>query len=221
MPPGESPDPGAGPASARGQRTRGRLLDAAVEVFARQGYHGARVDDIVDRAATSHGTFYLYFASKEDLFWTLTADVAAKMSGLVHSLDHLEPGPTGWESLREWLGRFGDLYEHYGPVIRAWTEAETDPSEFGRLGNRIFGDIAAALEDRIAASVAVGVDPAVASVALLAMIERLNYYVMAGQVSADREETIALMATVTHDGLFGSPPKNARHRSTRRKGAAR
>ena len=27
-------------------------------------------------------------------------------------------------ALREWIGRFADLYEHYGPVIRAWTEAE-------------------------------------------------------------------------------------------------
>src|SRR6476660_6495819 len=57
---------------ARGQQTRRRLLDAGVDVFATRGYHTARVDDIVKVAKTSHGTFYLYFSNKEDLFRALT-----------------------------------------------------------------------------------------------------------------------------------------------------
>src|SRR4029077_12750726 len=109
---------------ARGQRTMRQLLDAGVEVFASKGYFAARVDDIVKLARTSHGTFYLYFANKEDLFRALAAEVADEMQTLAESLGPLEAGPAGEESLREWIGRFADLYEHYGPVIRAWTEAE-------------------------------------------------------------------------------------------------
>src|SRR5215208_7747217 len=60
----------------RGQRTVRRLLDAGAEVFAARGYHAARVDHIVRQARTSHGTFYLYFASKEDLFRALSLAVA-------------------------------------------------------------------------------------------------------------------------------------------------
>ncbi|PWG74310.1 TetR/AcrR family transcriptional regulator, partial [Enterococcus hirae] len=37
-----------------------KLLDAGIEVCSAKGYHAARVDDIVARADTSHGTFYLY-----------------------------------------------------------------------------------------------------------------------------------------------------------------
>ena len=48
-----------------------RLLDAAIVVFDERGYHAARVDDIVRVAETSHGTFYLYFSSKENLFQAL------------------------------------------------------------------------------------------------------------------------------------------------------
>ena len=44
-----------------------KLFDAGMRVFAERGYHAARVDDIVRTARTSHGTFYLYFANKEDL----------------------------------------------------------------------------------------------------------------------------------------------------------
>src|SRR6516164_10918740 len=59
---------------AQGRRTLRRLLDAGLRVFARRGYHAARVDDIVRAARTSHGTFYLYFANKEDLLRALAVD---------------------------------------------------------------------------------------------------------------------------------------------------
>ena len=78
---------------ARGQRTMRQLLDAGAEVFATKGYHAARVDDIVKLAETSHGTFYLYFANKEDLFRALAAEVADEMQTLAEALGPLEPGP--------------------------------------------------------------------------------------------------------------------------------
>ena len=53
-----------------------KLLDAGVEIFAQRGFHAARVDDIVKLAKTSHGTFYLYFSNKEELFRALAQEVA-------------------------------------------------------------------------------------------------------------------------------------------------
>jgi AcrR family transcriptional regulator len=51
--------------------TRDRLLQAAMEVFAAKGYHGAVVDDIVAASDTSKGAFYHYFESKQGIFLTL------------------------------------------------------------------------------------------------------------------------------------------------------
>ena len=192
---------------ARGKRTMRKLLDAGVEVFARRGYHSARVDDIVKVARTSHGTFYLYFSSKEDLFRALAADVVEEMTGLAESLGPIGPGDEGREELREWLGRFTELYAHYGPVIRAWTEAEIDTSEFGRLATDVLGRFSAALANRIAEAAPPGVHPDIAAMALIAMIERFNYYVLTGQVAAERDEVLDTLAAVTHAGLFGGVPR--------------
>lgn len=181
-----------------------KLLDAGIEVFGAKGYHPSRVDDIVKVAKTSHGTFYLYFANKEDLFRALALDVAAEMSALADSLGELLPGERGKQVLRGWLSDFAALHRHYGPVIKAWTEAEIDDSEFGRLGTSVLGDFASALARRIAASPSVGIDPAVAGLALVAMIERFNYYVVAGQVSGEADVLLDTLTEVMHAALFGA-----------------
>ncbi len=190
---------------ARGQQTRRRLLDAGVEVFAARGYHAARVDDIVKVAKTSHGTFYLYFANKEDLFRALAEDVAIEMRALADALPDVTADHEGFVALRIWLAAFADLYGHYGPVIRAWTEAEIGASEFGRLGTGVLAEFTRVLVDRLRDAAPVGVDPVVTSLALVAMIERCNYYVLSHQVQVGRDTMIDTLATVTHAALFGAP----------------
>src|ERR671925_590929 len=60
---------------------RQRILQAAVKVFARRGYHGARVSDIARGAEVADGTIYLYFRNKEDILVSLFNEVMS---------DHLE-----------------------------------------------------------------------------------------------------------------------------------
>ena len=181
-----------------------QLLDAGVEVFATKGYFAARVDDIVKVARISHGTFYLYFDNKEDLFRALAAEVADQMQTLAESLGPLEKGPDGQEALRAWIARFVDLYEHFGPIIRAWTEAEIGSHEFGRLGNDVLARFTRVLTLRIAEAAPPDLDPTIAAVALVAMLERLNYYALAGQVRAERADIVDTLALVTQRALFAT-----------------
>lgn len=56
--------------------TRSRLLDAAARVFAREGFHGASVEQIAEEAGYSHGAVYSNFSGKEDLFIALSEEYA-------------------------------------------------------------------------------------------------------------------------------------------------
>ncbi|MEY2461599.1 MAG: hypothetical protein QOG30_3429 [Acidimicrobiaceae bacterium] len=189
---------------ARGQRTVRKLLDAGIDVFGSKGYFPARVDDIVKVAKTSHGTFYLYFANKEDLFRALVLDVTDEIGELVESLGPLTPDDESFEMLREWLGRFGEIHQRYGPVIKAWTEAEIDTSEFGRMGANMLGDFVIKLGQRIAKSPAVVADPQLAALALVAMIERANYYAMSGQIGNGKGDVTDTLAEIAFAALFGA-----------------
>jgi AcrR family transcriptional regulator len=61
-------DKPVGPRSRKGERTRSRLLEAAKEIFEENGFLEARISDIAERAGLSHGSFYHYFESKEEIF---------------------------------------------------------------------------------------------------------------------------------------------------------
>jgi TetR/AcrR family fatty acid metabolism transcriptional regulator len=57
---------------------RQRILQAAVKVLARKGYHKAKVSEIARRADVADGTIYLYFRNKEDILVSLFDEVMAE-----------------------------------------------------------------------------------------------------------------------------------------------
>ena len=67
------------PRSPRGQRTRARLLAAAKTVFERDGFLDARITDIAAAADVSHGAFYHYFESKEEIFREIAEQVEVRL----------------------------------------------------------------------------------------------------------------------------------------------
>lgn len=56
--------------------TRDRIMDAALSVFSRKGYHDTRMDEIVEEAAASKGSIYFHFPNKENLFIALVDQFA-------------------------------------------------------------------------------------------------------------------------------------------------
>jgi AcrR family transcriptional regulator len=189
-------------ALTRGERTRGRLLEAGSAVFAERGFHAARVDDVVKSARTSHGTFYLYFSSKEDLFRALATEVATEMAALAGEFPSLPPTGAGPAAVREWLTRFAALYERAGAVIQAWTEAEISDTEFGRIGGNLVREFIA----RIAAGIrpaAPDLDALQAATAIVAMIERTYYLYVSGSLRAHRDVVLDILAGAVYAGVYG------------------
>jgi AcrR family transcriptional regulator len=69
----------AGPRSPKGRRTRARLLEAGKVVFERDGFLQARISDIAAEAGVSHGSFYHYFETKEELFREIAEEVEVRL----------------------------------------------------------------------------------------------------------------------------------------------
>lgn len=91
--------------------TRARILDAALSIFSRKGYHDTRLDDIVDESETSKGAIYFHFANKERLFLALVdqfADllerrVMESIEGQSRGMDRVQ---VALETVLETFGRY-------------------------------------------------------------------------------------------------------------------
>ena len=89
---------------------RRAILDAAVRVFARQGFHACRVSDIADEAGVAYGLLYHYFPSKDEVLSTLFLERWGVMLEMIREVD-AQPIPA-----REKLGAIAafivDSYAH-------------------------------------------------------------------------------------------------------------
>jgi AcrR family transcriptional regulator len=91
--------------TARGERTRQKLLESAERVFAEVGYHAASIVKITEAAGVGQGTFYLYLTSKKQVFDEVVLDLNARVR---HAMtEAAEQGTTRAE--RELLG-FGAFF---------------------------------------------------------------------------------------------------------------
>ena len=213
------------PASERELRTQGRqtmakLMDAGLTVLTDRGYHAARVDDVVRLADTSHGTFYLYFANKEDLFRALATECAEEMTKLAATLGRITPDAAGRDELSRWLAQFVATYRRYGAVVRAWMEDQVVDPELVRVGLKAFSAINTNLRQRLeeASPDHVG-NIATATAAMLAMVERLAYFTSSRDLGFDDSAIVDTLTTMLHRGVFGAPAHD-RGASTRRRAAA-
>ncbi len=84
-------DKGAGGRRRRREDRREAIIDAAVEVFARKGFFGAKVAEIAETAGVADGTIYLYFKSKDDLLISLfeekMGEINEELLGLLAPLE--------------------------------------------------------------------------------------------------------------------------------------
>jgi AcrR family transcriptional regulator len=197
-----------------------KLLDAGRTVFEERGFHAARVDDVVKAAQTSHGTFYLYFANKEDLFKALTLDALHDVEVIAAEFPRVTPDAAGRTALRDWVQRFCDIYATHATVIRILSQADVIGEDFFSDGLQLLFRLAEALTQGItgisatesSASRAAPVrggdlpDPParftkgtahaeLTALACLMMLERVNYLFSVG-VKLPREEMIDRISAI-------------------------
>ena len=118
---------------AQGRQTVRRLLEAGLAEFDERGFQAVRVDDIVRRARTSHGTFYLYFSNKDDFFKALLRDALHDMGVITDAFPVVTRNDAGRAALRQWVSTFCETYSAHAAVIRILSQADV-------VGEEVWGD---------------------------------------------------------------------------------
>ena len=94
MPTIKPPDHRSRVGAERREKTRMRLLEGAMTVFARQGVEGSAIDEVIRTAGVSRGTFYNYFRSTEELLAAVAQEVSDQMLRIVDPVVRVETDPV-------------------------------------------------------------------------------------------------------------------------------
>jgi AcrR family transcriptional regulator len=190
---------------ARGRDTVARLLAAGLAEFEKRGFQAVTVDDIVRRANTSHGTFYLYFANKGDLFGVLAADALGAMDRLSDEFPVVTANSAGQAALRKWVTAFCDTYQAHATVIRILSQAEVVGLGAWKDGLKYLFRMADVISMGMTAGAAGGQDGAgerisgadsrLSAVVCLIMLERANYLTSSG-VQLPRAELVDRLTAI-------------------------
>lgn len=194
----------------RSQSRRRQVLDAALEVFARNGYGDAAMDDIAKASATSKGGLYFHFPSKQSIFLSLLDEATELLIERVEKAMAAERDPIakGDAALREVLHTFGGHRMLARLLlVEALGAGKEINAKLSGLHEAFAGIIKAWLDESVAAGVLPPLDTELASVAWFGAVNQVvTRWVLTGR-PARLEDAYPTLRSLLLDGLTQRSPR--------------
>jgi len=197
-----------GPRSRKGEQTRARLLDAAKEIFEENGFLEARISDIAERAGLSHGAFYHYFDSKEQIFREIAEMLDDELAEPMDSVI-LAPGSSADPherlqiALRKHLEHYRDEAKIMGVIEQVSRYDDHVAAVRSARGERHREQIEKSIRGMQRRGIAdPTLDPKIAAAALGSMVERFAEMALAqGQLNCKLDDAADTLATLFVNAL--------------------
>jgi TetR/AcrR family transcriptional regulator, fatty acid metabolism regulator protein len=180
------------------EEKRRLILEAAVRVFARKGFHTSRVGDIAEEAGVAHGLLYHYFASKHEVLETVFRE---NWAVLLERIDAVEQNDEpAREQLRHVAAILLRTWLHTPDVVRVLVrEIARSPEVQERIGELVkpIGSIRRIIaRGQAAGEFRSDLDPAVAAVVFYGAIDELLTGWVLGQSPGEADDVAAAERTV-------------------------
>ena len=165
--------PPRGARTERGARTRARLLEAAEQVFTELGYHDASIVKVAEAAGVAPGTFYIYFAGKQEIFDELVEDLNRRVRQAM--ADASSRGRTRTEAERLGFQAFFRFTSEHPALYRVIRQAEfVSPRALRLHYERIVAGYVRGLEEAMERGEIATGDPEVLAWALMGVGEMIG-----------------------------------------------
>jgi TetR/AcrR family transcriptional regulator, fatty acid metabolism regulator protein len=191
---------------------RRQILDAAVRVFARQGFHSTRVSDIADEAGVAYGLVYHYFSSKDQVLNELFTERWSLLLAAIEEADR--EGRSAREKLEAVAAFIVDSYRHDPELMKVIiVEVTRAANSFGRTHlaeiSKAYDGIAKIVADgQQSGAFRADIDPRFASMSFYGAIEQLLsgwIFDLMPAAAADFERATQLVVGTVCDGLEPRP----------------
>jgi AcrR family transcriptional regulator len=194
------------PQQKRGIETRNRILEAARDLFSRDGYQGTNAKEITAAAGVSVGSFYAYFKDKKELFMELThGHMKQEILAMLDQMKDLPSEKIGKkETIRHMIQMIADTHDQ-SPDLYRETEALkfSDPDilefheEINAHFNKRFISFLEMFEDRLRIT-----DMEAAAKVIACAVQESIHSVRIFDSSIGEERVIDALADMIHSYLF-------------------
>jgi AcrR family transcriptional regulator len=158
------------------QERRQRIMDAAKDVFAEAGYHGASINAIIEKAEIARGTFYLYFESKAAVFDSILDHAMTDLRARIHRIEVEDPkAPAPQVQLRaQVISTLEYIVRDRGLAMLLLSAGHTPDAEAAERLDQFFVEVRDLLRRAFESGMEIGlvrkVDTVLAAAAMLGMI---------------------------------------------------
>jgi AcrR family transcriptional regulator len=199
---------------------RQKILTHARDVFARRGYHDAKIEDIVLAAGIARGTFYLYFKDKRAVFEEIVDRAFTQIGMAIVRVDPKDPGRTVADQVHENTRRIvGTLLEDRATTKILLTDAVGLDPAFDRKLQSFYEVVEGLLVQSLSEGQQLGVvtpgDARMFAFLILGAIKEILYQVVRREAAYSESEVVEGIYEFLGQGCLRvrashkNPPKNA------------
>ena len=195
------------------EKRRLEIVAAAIETFAKKGYHKTSISEIIEKANIARGTFYLYFDGKHSIFESILEDALNDLRSCIRPVDLSTGSRPPVVQLRENVTRILEFVTLHPPLVKLLFNPGLSPNDVinGKIES-FFGMGQMLLESAIKHGVQLKlVAPCeveiVASAAMGALRGVVQHYI-ARNKKVDLTEATETILRFALSGILRSTPKN-------------
>jgi len=194
-------------AQDRSRETLRRIVEAAGEVFAENGYDKATVAEIISLAGIGHGTFWLYFRNKDDLLGHMLQDMIGQFESLDwYREDSMEGPPVRTpeeveEIIRGVMGIFARYANIHPLIVRASLESEEFRQVLEEFNQPFVSIVEKKLHEHLDKGWCRDLDPGVTAQIIVTMLEYANLQWINRGLSSDRDDLIHNLSVIIYHTL--------------------
>ena len=193
------------PKSAKAQRTRQKILEAARAVFSERGFAKATAEEISTRAGVGYGTFYLYFADKRQALHTILSEVDDKLYQVGQTEGALKLGLGALAPIKTTIGGFFDSFKEYADILKICHELSATDADFKAQHDKVRARLVNRIKDHIIKGIEFGnarnVDPEITAAALAGLVETIAIEWFFNNKPWDREKVINTVARLYYSAI--------------------
>ncbi len=197
------------PVTARGQRTRQKILDAAEKVFGAMSYERASIVEITRTAGVAQGTFYVYFPSKKDVFVELVWHLNTRLREALRTATATLKNPSRFEIERTGALTFLKfLTDHKSSYAIVRQSEFVEPELFRDYYRKLSAGYRAGLEQAVATGQIRQCDPEAAVYMLMGVLDFIGMRWVLWEGRMPPQNVLDNMLAFMRDGMHMSvePP---------------